>query len=255
MIVLCVLQLSQGHRAGHPKVVDFYGIPTLFGVCVYSFMCHHSLPSLVTPISNKSRLYSLLAADYVLILAFYSLLSFMGIFTFSELRDIYTLNFLCDTNEHPITSSKVVEYFLALFPVFTLSTNFPIIAISLRNNIKTLFHREGRPYHWVVDCIVFPLVTITPPVIVAFFTDNVELLVSVTGSYAGASIQYFVPVGLVFFARRYLQNHEVLSGLENRYTSPFRHTAWLIAVLVWAIMAVIFVTINHAIQWKKDLNK
>jgi hypothetical protein len=30
---------------------------------------------------------------------------------------------------------EVIDYFLALFPVFTLSTNFPIIAITLRYTI------------------------------------------------------------------------------------------------------------------------
>ncbi len=37
-----------------------------------------------------------------------------------------------------------IHYFLSLFPVFTLSTNFPIIAITLRNNLKSLFLTEGK---------------------------------------------------------------------------------------------------------------
>ena len=37
-----------------------------------------------------------------------------------------------------------IHYFLSLFPVFTLSTNFPIIAITLRNNLKGLFLTEGE---------------------------------------------------------------------------------------------------------------
>ncbi len=32
----------------HPPVMRIDGLPNLFGVCVYSFMCHHSLPSLGT---------------------------------------------------------------------------------------------------------------------------------------------------------------------------------------------------------------
>ena len=51
-------------------------------VLQYSFMCHHSLPSLVTPIRNKAGILGLFAGDYFLILAFYSLLSFTGIFAF-----------------------------------------------------------------------------------------------------------------------------------------------------------------------------
>ena len=250
MIILCIIQLARGHGDGRPKVFEPAGVPTLFGVCVYSFMCHHSLPTLVTPITDKSRIYALFVADYVLILVFYSLLSFTGMFTFDNVDDIYTLNFLCDSNSHPVTSNTVVQYFLALFPVFTLSANFPIIAISLRNNMKTLFYRPGRPYHWFIDRVVFPLATISPPVLIAFIVDNVEILVSITGSYAGVSIQYFMPVGMVFFARRALRHHDVLGTLSNDYTSPLRHVVWLVAIMVWAIVAVILVTANHIIERK-----
>ena len=45
MVSLAVVRLSKNFR-GHPPVADFAGVPNLFGVCVYSFMCHHSLPSL-----------------------------------------------------------------------------------------------------------------------------------------------------------------------------------------------------------------
>ena len=86
-----------GRFLSFPRIVSYStclsGIPNLFGVCVYSFMCHHSLPSLVTPISKKTGLSRLLLVDYALILAFYMLLAFTGIFAFAEIKDLYTLNF------------------------------------------------------------------------------------------------------------------------------------------------------------------
>ena len=37
----------QGYVADpKPPMARIGGLPNLFGVCVYSFMCHHSLPSL-----------------------------------------------------------------------------------------------------------------------------------------------------------------------------------------------------------------
>lgn len=144
MILLCALALGQGKGQGHPATAVPTGLPSLFGVCVYSFMCHHSLPSLVTPWREKRHLFPLLAADYLIILGFYTLLSFTGIFTFPELHDMYTLNFQPNsgTGSSIIPHIPVLQYFLSLFPVFTLSTNFPIIAITLRNNLRSLFLRE-----------------------------------------------------------------------------------------------------------------
>ena len=242
MIILCIIHISHGYKSATPDAFKVSGIPGFFGVSVYSFMCHHSLPSLVTPISRKRHIFSLFATDYVLILVFYLLLSLVGVFTFPDLQDIFTLNFLCDSSSHPITHFKGIEYFLALFPVFTLSSNFPIIAISLRNNIATLFkvHSERA---WFMERIVFPVLAIGPPILVALIVDNVELLVSITGSYAGASIQYFIPASLLFFARRNQRGNPRLAQLVNPYTSPLRRSVWVIIVFIWAITAVILVTI------------
>ena len=96
----------------------------------------------VTPISKKRNINTLIFADYFIILLFYFLLAFTGIFAFEEINDLYTLNFQPDPEEP--WYMKVIHYFLSLFPVFTLSTNFPIIAITLRNNLQTLFLTEGK---------------------------------------------------------------------------------------------------------------
>ncbi|XP_076073311.1 transmembrane protein 104-like isoform X1 [Mytilus galloprovincialis] len=250
MIVLAAIRLEKGQGTGHPVVADFSGIPNLFGVCIYSFMCHHSLPSLITPIRNKKGLYGLIFSDFTLILGFYALISFTGIYSFSHLKDLYTLNFLpddCDPSRS-VTNVKFFEYFLALFPVFTLSTNFPIISVTLRNNLKTMFYNEERPYSWFVDKIVFPVAAITPPVIVAIITNEVEFLVGITGSYAGAGIQYVIPAILVYCARKEVTNFS--PGHVNPLKSPFKHVAWVIFVLIWACICIIFVTVNHIINKK-----
>uniref|UniRef100_A0A3P9HLF6 Transmembrane protein 104 n=1 Tax=Oryzias latipes TaxID=8090 RepID=A0A3P9HLF6_ORYLA len=56
MIVLALIRIGKGTGEGRPPLANLRGVPNLFGVCVYSFMCQHSLPSLVTPISEKKRL-------------------------------------------------------------------------------------------------------------------------------------------------------------------------------------------------------
>lgn len=252
MIVLTIIRLANNGGQGHPTVANFEGIPNLFGVCVYSFMCHHSLPSLVTPIKNKSKLFIMVFIDFVLILLFYALMSFTGAFAFHQPKDIYTLSFLpdpCDVKQ-PITNLAVLQYYLALFPVFTLSTSFPIISITLRNNLKTMFYREERPFSWWVDRIVFPLAAIFLPIVIALATDEVEFLVGITGSYAGAGIQYVIPAALVLVSRRSVKADPSISSLNNRFTSPFKHTFWVILVFVWSFLAISFVTVNHILTNK-----
>lgn len=250
MIILALIRIGKGHGEGRPSVAQVSGVPNLFGVCVYSFMCQHSLPSLVTPISNKQRMSALVMADYILILCFYALLSLTAIFCFdsSLLRDMYTLNF---TDNCDVLGIPVLRYFLGLFPVFTISTNFPIIAVTLRNNWKTLFHRDGGTYPWVVDRIVFPLITLVPPIIVAFCTHDLESLVGITGAYAGTGIQYMIPAFLVYFSRRHV---EPVFGRDvvNKHRSPFHHAFWVWFVILWATFCLMFVTANIVLTETKN---
>ena len=116
MIVLAFIRLATYSAAelGHPPPAEASGIPNLFGACVYSFMCHHSLPSLVTPITPKRRLYRFLVADYILIAAFYLLLALTGIFAFQQLEDLYTLNFV--PNRCPNSTSPTVQLLSSILP-------------------------------------------------------------------------------------------------------------------------------------------
>jgi len=205
-------------------------------------MCHHSLPSLVTPISNKRHINRLLSFDYVMILAFYLLLAFTGIFAFEELKDLYTLNFQPEPDDPWYL--LIIHYMLSLYPVITLSTNFPIIAITLRNNLKALFLTEGRMYSWCTRQCIFPLLALVPPISVALVTNSLEFLVGITGSYAGAGIQYVVPAFLVYFGRKV--THKAIGvGVKNQHESWFKSTGWIIFVQVWAAGCVVLVTWNH----------
>lgn len=241
MVILATIRLTSDGPAKPPSS-ELSGLPNLFGVCVYSFMCHHSLPGLVTPVNNKKRLYPLILADYGLILSFYFLLAFTGIFAFTDLNDLYTLNFQPSPSDSWFLFS--LHIFLSLFPVFTLSTNFPIIAITLSNNLKSLFLTEGRRYSYWTRKAVFPLLALVPPTAIALATHSLEFLVGITGSYAGAGIQYIVPAALVYQARQQA-SASLGVGVTNHYKSPFSHTMWVVFVQLWAATCVIFVTWNH----------
>lgn len=241
MIVTAIRDLIVDGAKGDPQAADIMGIPELFGACVYSFMCHHSLPALVSPIADKSRLFSCLALDYLLITMFYLLLALTGIFAFAQVSDLYTLDFSQRWMGNKVF--LIPRYFLALFPVFTLSTSFPIVAITLRNNLKSLFLTEGHHYWWWVRKVLFPLLAVIPPVLVAMATKNLEILVGVTGAYAGTGIQYLIPAFLVFCARK--RTLQVIGmGVRNDFESPFKGKGWVIFVVLWAAACVVLVSVN-----------
>lgn len=246
MITIAVTMLFVHGSQGTPKLAYFAGLPGLIGASVYSFMSHHSLPSLVAPFANKDHVIRQLALDYTLICFFYILLAITGTFAFAELFDLYTLNFApSNLNLEGGLFMEIIEYFLGLFPVFTLSSSFPIIAITLRNNLKALFSNVlATDYqNTIVKRLVFPTLAIVPPIILSLLTHNVSVLVAFTGSFAGVAVQYIIPVTLVWCARSNCARN-IESTAPNKYASPFKSKFWVIFVIIWSFLCFILVSFN-----------
>lgn len=253
MVTLAVIRLTDNtQHHGQPSLAQPMNMPSVFGVSVYAFMCHHSIPSLVTPIKTKSRIPLVLGVDFLVISCFYLLVSLTGIFAFPIVPDLYTLAFKPEKGSSSGLVTLLVDYFLALFPVFTLSTNFPIIAITLRNNLEAMV--TSLPAFSGLSPLTrrlsFPLLAILPPALIAVATEDVGILVTITGSFAGTGIQYVIPATLVFLARRRLaqQEKEVGRSLANPLASLFYHDWWLVLILCWAVLAVGLVASNLLIS-------
>jgi hypothetical protein len=267
MLVLTLIGLTKSSSSANPpkpELLDLKQLPSLFGITVYAFMWHHSLPGLITPIRRKRGIQLLILADTAIIFSFYLLVSITAVFTFPHLKDLYSLNFIVD----PAEPSRVpqitgLDTFLVAYPVFTISTTFPIVAITLRNNLKVLINHiiclcrgqslnlvtsidDNRSYNGWIMRIVYGLLAIVPPFLVAFWISNITVLVNFTGSYSGAAIQYVIPALLVLYARRHLRSHfhEHTLLTLRMHRSSFQHVGFIIAILVWTIIAVVLVSVH-----------
>lgn len=262
MISLAVKKIHDNHTSvpeikPEINVFNIKGVPNFFGICIYAFMCHHSLPSIITPMKQKEKYKIIFTSVYLCIMVFYLLLSFTGVFAFGkDLDDFYTLNFLPKSSKNDGLFLTIIDYYLSLFPVFTISASFPIIGITLRNNLKSLYYfvlyrnssspiDETQSNYFV--SIGLPLITLIPPMLIALITHDLQLLVGITGSYAGVAIQYIIPSCLVYFGRR--EAIRVFrENFQHSYISPFKHKYWVFFVLIWANVSIIFVTVNHILN-------
>lgn len=193
-------------------------------------------------------------------------------------------------NDSVVPQFQILEIFLPLFPVFTLSTNFPIIAVTLANNLRALLLKEtlsssssNLSRESISTKLVFPLIVFVPPILIAFLSENVELAVGLTGSYGGTAIQYLIPLFLVYNARLSLNRIESneqeqlsLRSTENldssnldysfasstvprralnktlfvkQFQSSFRGKFWFVFILLWSLLCVILVSIDHIVFW------
>ncbi|TYZ63287.1 hypothetical protein PybrP1_009076 [[Pythium] brassicae (nom. inval.)] len=287
MILLALVGIARGEGRSFDDVLSYErpeNISTFFGVCIYSFMCHHSIPGFIAPITNKARVGFVLASAFAAVLCVYVVLSYSATFRFQpdEIDDVYTLNF----KSYPI---RAVAYFLSLFPVCTLSANFPVITITLRENLRTLAQSvsgsgdehdeaaaaashgdsgesesEAGGVLAFVARHMYALIAVVPPLMVAFCTEDVSMLVGFTGAYAGLGIQWVVPTCLVFCLRRRLEAERTRSlaqtddgavksgalvpknaSTQNPFGSPFAHVGWLYLILVCAVASTVVITRSH----------
>lgn len=251
MISLAFVRIGSGHH--HlPEMADLSEFPGLFGVSIYSFMCQHSLPGMVTPMKSKRWIYKILVSDFALILFFYLFLAFTGSFAFlaGDMRQLYSLDFFDASG--PIWK-LIFGTYLALFPVFTLSATFPIISVTLRENIKSLLgtvaeRLNGKKvtFPFVIDRIFLPLVVLVPPVAIAYSTQQIDILVTITGSFPGVGVQYIIPATLVLMVQ-YTMKKE-FGKYKNPYKTPFSHLVVLVLVFVWSVASVALIIVDIALN-------
>ncbi len=250
MIIVAIVRISEGHRYT-PTLANFKHFPSLFGISVYSFMCQHSLPGMVTPMRRKKWVYWMLAGDFATTLLFYLLLTITGSFAFEvgKMRELYTLDFF---NPGGNIILLIIGTYLAMFPVFTLSTNFPIIAVTLRENLKSLarlimkLFKIEHDFPKFIDIFFFPTIALIPPLIISYATQQADLLVSITGSFPGVGVQYVIPAALVLMGRYTLKKN--FGSYENKYKSPVSHFVVVGIVLVWSFVSVVLIIVNMAIN-------
>lgn len=255
MISIAIAKLALGQRASpQPPLARIGGFPVLFGVSVYAFMTQHCLPGMITPMSTKRGVVWMIFANFCFILVFYLVLCYTAVFLFpsDDLFGIYTINFFKLFEFSDSVSDQVLSilgYYIILYPIFTLTTNFPISSITLRENLKALARvivtpwMGDDPFPFLVDFLLFPTVAIVPPVAIAFATTSIEVLVSITGGFPGIWLQYMIPASLAF-AGKYIITRKLKVEYRNKHKSPFSYLVFLIFVIAWTVTSMILVITN-----------
>lgn len=135
MVILATRRLiSTTEEHGNPPVSNFIAMPQLIGASIYAFMCHHSIPSVISPIKNKNKILLKVAANFLFVYILYMCLCMTGIFAFPKVDELYTINFT--PSQTTGLFYKLIDSILVLFPVLTISISFPVITITLRNNLQ-----------------------------------------------------------------------------------------------------------------------
>ncbi|KAF1741385.1 hypothetical protein MXB_1696 [Myxobolus squamalis] len=235
-----------GNAAHDIKAVRIQGIPNFFGVCLYSFMCQHSLPSMVNFVQNKNAQFNywiLLSMTGALVFYLATLLTSTTAFTGDELFPIYSMNF---DGEGDTVIHQFIYYYLMIFPTIALSASYPIVGITLRENLISLTEiMLGGPMNSGAKTWIYPLLAILPSfILVTILPDKVSLFAGYVGAYAGSFVQYFIPACLVIAARRTIAREfpSVELSKNTHSVKMLRNTVAPCLVLAWTFIGIGIVT-------------
>eukprot|EP00897_Mesotaenium_endlicherianum_P003252 jgi/Mesen1/2955/ME000176S01995 len=274
LVLMTVLALVRVARDGfHPagvKLANFTQLPNLVGGAVYCYMCHHSLPGIIAPMKEKEKEVKLAAYTFTLVCAFYLLLFLSTAAAFGSDQPL--------TREWRRAQYGALGYFIALFPVLSVSSNFPMLCITLRNNLFSLARlclnkrkakvarsaggerqplmerqlSEGAPPSAGFSMPAYVAIAMVASVPPLYFGININSLVGFTGNYAGCAVMFIVPSCFVLLSREKTNGaipggpqHAAYGHPRNKLASPFQGPAWPIAVLVWSFLVIAVVSTNY----------
>jgi len=231
------------------------GIPSIFGNGACTFMVHHSIPGLVFPLKNEKSASRAIAWAYAASFALYVILCLLALLAFNQEQ----WKSCPDTPSHPCSIQHLFNMnfasldeiwaakFIVLYPVLVVSV-FPLVAITLRNNLKTLLGvvptlEVGKSID--MGNLLFTILTVGPPFFVAFFTRDVQIVMKYIGGYFGFMLMFLVPSLLVLYGRRQLSASDLA---PPHLTSPFRAASFVYFTLAVFLFAIVFNSVSLSLQ-------
>ena len=250
MTILVLLRFIEGH-CYMPQVANIKSLPFLYGIALYSAKVQDFIPGILVPMSSKEHIYRILLGDFVICWLFYLFLSYTSVFAFpgDEIEPLYTLNFFQPATSDSIDWRLILGTMLALLPVISLASIYPVLTVTLKENLKSLTKiilesrlKKKVKFPVIVDRFLFPPLVLIPPLIVAYTTQDIELLVSITGSFPGIIIQCVMPAAFVLAARYRIK--KALGVYDNPYKAPLSNIVFVIVILGWSLISVVMMSIN-----------
>lgn len=198
------------------------GLPALFGNAAFIFMIHHSIPGLVFPLRRHKDSFRVIAWSYFIGYTLYLILCLLALLSFGSVDFRHCKNkpsHRCEIQGLFNTNFASYDYrwaaeMLLLYPLLVVSV-FPLVAITLRNNLKAFL---GAPSDSTVSSpghhrtsirlvlpgrnVLYTLLAVGPPYLVAAVTRDVQVVMKYIGGYFGLALMFLVPSLINVYSRR-----------------------------------------------------
>eukprot|EP00656_Telonema_subtile_P025520 TRINITY_DN27584_c0_g1_i3.p1 TRINITY_DN27584_c0_g1~~TRINITY_DN27584_c0_g1_i3.p1 ORF type:complete len:469 (+),score=111.80 TRINITY_DN27584_c0_g1_i3:129-1535(+) len=231
--------------------VDISGIAYVFGNAVLTFNCHHSIPGLVCPVRPQGQLKVVFRTLLTFCCFSLALLCVLAMMAFKnahgdcpsepgppcEINKLYNLNF---SSYHVKFLAKLLD----AYPVLMVAL-YPLLSITLRNNLLALLENVGTQLDPVMRQNLFTLTATLPMLLFAYAKPDIAKVTSITGAYFGCCIMYLIPAFLAMKSQAQLAKFEGV--VENPHRSEFGKV-WQYVLIVWGLVCILFSSANFLCQ-------
>jgi len=221
-MLFCVMtfDIDQSKWDLHGVIANVGGVPTLFGVSILSFMIHHSIPGLVYPVRPQHDIAKSISIPYTMSCIALIALCYFAIAAYGDVKTA------CPTYDQPCAINELFNLNFSMFHVFGTFVNtypllmvalFPLVAISLRNNLLAFAHLITGSEH---SMVMYALYAAVPPLVIACFTNQVASVTTYTAGYGGLTLMLIIPSWCVLQARKMVRHLVPEKGHKNFHASP-----------------------------------
>ena len=227
------------------------GMGLLISSMCFSMLFQHSVPGLmaaVDPNQRKSVKHVFGAALISSALLYIVLGVTMALYFGASILPSSNLNFvnfnfgLSTVHENNTMLANIISYVIVLFPVVGSISVYPLITITLSNNLHV---STSRWTGWAQDDqkakIIWRLVAGIPPILLSLVVRNLSTIIQFSGIFA-VPIAYLFPALLQLYSKK--GTEAGLEKLPKEFTWHFnRHSFYPLCMMVvgtgcWALVAV-----------------
>jgi len=236
------------------EAVDWGGFAIVFLSGAVALNFHYNVPDIIHPMQDKSVLTRIVSGAQVVAFGFYIVLSVLSAWYFGNAtQQLVTFNWSTftardggwggDVSDRPAIAI-VVQLIVMLFPVFDMISVFPLVAVTLGNNIHNVlpanFKSAVQPR---LVGIVSRLLAAIPPIIAAAIFGEISKIFSIAGIFCFWPVLIWPPV-LFLLSRKFCIERWGEAFTSTPYSTPFSKPVFAYATLLFGSFALLFAIID-----------
>ena len=238
----------------HTAAFNWAGLGTIFPICIFAQIFHHSVPGIAYPLADKTTVPKVFSSCLLTMFVLYSGLSIvLAIYFGTAIASQCTINWQRYTGSplplDPTAAATVqlgflanfTKYLIVLFPPADVLSAFPLKAITVGNNIM---HSFLTPQQKTVrrKYVPFRLFAAVTPIVGALIFNDLTVLLKYTGTL-GIVIAFLCPTYLQWTSRRAVKGRSGVMGgglVERLVDSEW--SVWAVAAFCVAGLLTVLIT-------------